>query len=73
MVKHIQTIGRLLPTIGLSVLDHFAGLAFKGLTSLLSLFLFLFLQQNLHVEICKYQTLFFIISIETYLNQKLIF
>ena len=73
MVKHIQTIGRLLPTIGLSVFDHFVGLAFKGLTSLLSLFLFLFLKQNLHVEICKYQTLLFIISIEKYLNQKLIF
>ena len=33
MVKHIQTIRRLLPTNCLSVFDHFVGLALKGLTS----------------------------------------
>ena len=32
MVKQIQTIRRLLPTNCLSVFDHFAGLALKGLT-----------------------------------------
>ena len=32
MVKHTQTIRRLLPTICLSVSDHFVGLAPKGLT-----------------------------------------
>ena len=31
MVKHIQTIGRLLPTNYVSVFDHFVGLALKGL------------------------------------------
>ena len=31
MVKHTQTIRRLLPTYCLSVFDHFAGLALKGL------------------------------------------
>ena len=31
MVKHIQTIHRLLPTNCLSVFDHFVGLALKGL------------------------------------------
>ena len=31
MVKHTQTIRRLLPTKCLSVLDHFVELAFKGL------------------------------------------
>ena len=31
MVKHIQTIRRLLPTKFLSVFDHFVGLARKGL------------------------------------------
>ena len=30
MVKHTQTIRRLLPTNYLSVFDHFVGLAFKG-------------------------------------------
>ena len=34
MVKQTQTIRRLLPTNGLSLYDHFAGLAFKGLTLL---------------------------------------
>ena len=33
MVKHIQTIRRLLPTNCLSVFDHFVGLALKGLIS----------------------------------------
>ena len=33
MVKHTQTIRRLLPTNCLSVFDHFVGLALKGLTS----------------------------------------
>ena len=33
MVKHSQTIRRELPTICLSVFDHFVGLALKGLTS----------------------------------------
>ena len=32
MVKHIQTIRRLLPKNCLSVFDHFVGLALKGLT-----------------------------------------
>ena len=31
MIKHTQTIRRLLPTNCLSVFDHFAGLALKGL------------------------------------------
>ena len=31
MVKHTQTIRRLLPTNYLSVFDHFVGLALKGL------------------------------------------
>ena len=31
MVQHAQTIHRLLPTNCLSVFDHFAGLALKGL------------------------------------------
>ena len=31
MVKHTQTIHRLLPANGLNVLDHFLGLTFKGL------------------------------------------
>ena len=31
MVKHTETICRLLPTNYLSVLDHFLGLALKGL------------------------------------------
>ena len=31
MVKHTQTIRRLLPTNCLSVFDHFMGLALKGL------------------------------------------
>ena len=31
MVKHTQTIGRLLPTNCFSVFDHFMGLALKGL------------------------------------------
>ena len=31
MVKHTQTIRRLLPTDCLSVFDHFVGLPFKGL------------------------------------------
>ena len=31
MVKHTQTIRRLLPTNYLSVFDYFVGLAFKGL------------------------------------------
>ena len=32
MVKHTQPIRRLLPKNCLSVLDHFVGLALKGLT-----------------------------------------
>ena len=32
MVKHTETIRRLLPTDFLSVFDHFVGLALKGLT-----------------------------------------
>ena len=32
MVKHTQTIHRLLPRKCLSVFDHFVGLEFKGLT-----------------------------------------
>ena len=32
MVKHIQTIRRLLPTNGLGVFDNFVGLPLKGLT-----------------------------------------
>ena len=32
MVKHTQTIYRLLPTNCLTVFDHFTELAFKGLT-----------------------------------------
>ena len=31
MIKHTQTIRRLLPTNGLSVFDHFVGMALKGL------------------------------------------
>ena len=31
MVKHTQTVRRLLPTNYLSLLDHFVGLALKGL------------------------------------------
>ena len=31
MVKHTQTIRRLLPTTCLSMFDHFVGLALKGL------------------------------------------
>ena len=34
MVKHTQTIRRLLPTNCLSVFDHFVGLTLKGLTSI---------------------------------------
>ena len=34
MVKHIQKIPRLLPTNYLSVFEHFAGLALKGLIPL---------------------------------------
>ena len=34
MVKHTQTIRRLLPTNCLSVFDHFVGLALKGLKEL---------------------------------------
>ena len=33
MVKHTQTIRRLLPTNCLSVFDHFVRLVLKGLTS----------------------------------------
>ena len=33
MVKHTQTIRRLLPTNCLSVFDHFVGFALKGLIS----------------------------------------
>ena len=33
MVKHNQTIHRLLPTNCLSVFDHFVGLALKGLNN----------------------------------------
>ena len=33
MVKHTQTIRRLLPMNCLSVFDYFVGLALKGLTS----------------------------------------
>ena len=36
MVKHTQTIRRLLLTNYLSVFDYFAGLALKGLTSFVS-------------------------------------
>ena len=36
MVKYTQTNVRLLPTDCLSVFDHFVGLAFKGLTSLVA-------------------------------------
>ena len=35
MVQHAQKIRRLLPTICLSVFDHFVGLALKGLRSVL--------------------------------------
>ena len=38
MVKHTQTIRRLLPTNCLSVFDHFVALALKGLTYLWSFF-----------------------------------
>ena len=34
MVKHTQTIRRLLPTNCLNVFDHFVGLALKGLSNL---------------------------------------
>ena len=34
MVKHTQTIRRLLPSNCLSVFDHFVGLALKGLKTL---------------------------------------
>ena len=37
MVKHTQTIRRLLPTNYLSVFDHFVGLSLKGLTCIKSL------------------------------------
>ena len=40
MVKHTQTIRRLLPTICLIVFDHFMGLALKGLKIFLLLLLF---------------------------------
>ena len=33
MVKHSQSVRRLLPTNCLSVFDYFVGLAFKGLNS----------------------------------------
>ena len=33
MVKHTQTIRRLLPTNYLSVFDHFTGLVLKGLNN----------------------------------------
>ena len=36
MVKHTETIRRQQPTNYLSVFDHFVGLTFKGLSSLLS-------------------------------------
>ena len=37
MVKHTQTIRRLLPTNYLSVFDHFVGLSLKGLDYIKSL------------------------------------
>ena len=40
MVKHTQTNRRKLPTICLSVFDHFSGLAFKGLILTLNNFVF---------------------------------
>ena len=39
MVKHNQTIRRLLPTNCLSVFDHFVGLALEGLRELLCFYL----------------------------------
>ena len=33
MVKHTQTVRRLLPTICLCVFDHFVGLVLKGLSA----------------------------------------
>ena len=38
MVKHSQTIPRLLPANCLNVFDHFGGLALKGLIQILSKF-----------------------------------
>ena len=40
MVKHTQTIRRLLPTKCLSVFDHFVGLGLKGLKTARLLFIF---------------------------------
>ena len=40
MVKHTQTIGRLLPTICLSVFDHFMGLALKGVILISNMIIF---------------------------------
>ena len=40
MVKHTQTIHRMLPTNRLSVFDHFVGLAVKELTHFWPVFIF---------------------------------
>ena len=40
MVKHTQTIHRMLPTNCLSVFDHFVGLAVKELTHFWPVFIF---------------------------------
>ena len=40
MVKHIQTVHRLLPANCLSVFDHFVGLARKGLTQRVRTFIY---------------------------------
>ena len=40
MIKHVQTICRVLPTNCLSVFDHFVGLALKGLHTSLTWILY---------------------------------
>ena len=47
MIKHIQTIRRLLPMNCLSVLDHFVGLVLKGLTTCLNQLLLKLTQKTL--------------------------
>ena len=55
ILRHTQTICRLLPTNYLSMFDHFVGLALKGLTSYdLVLKKFIRYPKNIHLKI-KYQ------------------
>ena len=53
MVKHTQTICRLLPTSCLSVCDHFMGLVLKGLKSRSSR-LWVFCKKVIHKKFAKF-------------------